>query len=262
MSKVIDSPFHQQIIERCLSEIKQALKTRNISYQDLAKSLDVSLNTVKRMLNQTDIPLQRLLTLCDICGLELSELFARAEQHKTAHHYFTDRQDQAFAKAPHLLRYFYELFYQNKSPAEIEQEFQLSSVSTYRYLRALENIELIELLPNNRVKFKVKPPLGFAANSRVLKNNIAQYIQQTCKQVLSDKEDSRFTMMVKPMRLPEGAFLQMVSELRSIIDKYSEASELVFVQREDLPQFQITFVGHPLDASEFTQADIINWEGD
>ncbi len=250
----------QKIVERCLDEIKIALKSKGLKYADLAELLQVSTVTVKRILNQKDIGLERLITLAELADLNVGDLIERAKDSPEPHHLFTDVQDKAFFNNPHLFYYFSELFYFHKTPEKIQQENELNDLSTYRYLRKLDDVGLIKLLPENKFHFLIKAPLGFAANSLVLKRNIALHIQSTCNAVVSDEKDDSYFMRVKPIRAPQAFFLQMAAELKKVVDRYTEVAEVAYIAQTDLPEFQVTIVGHPLKVERNENESIINVE--
>ncbi|MCL4408739.1 MAG: helix-turn-helix domain-containing protein [Gammaproteobacteria bacterium] len=228
-------------VQRCLTRIKQELKRQGITYTMLAERMDLSVVTVTRMLNHDDISMKRLLVLAEICGLDGLELVNSATITHGSHYFFSDRQDAAFADNPHLYAYFVALFFEQQSPQEIAEAHGLSELSTYRYLRALENLELIAVAPGNQVKFVVRAPLGFRANSRVLRQSITQALADTSARLMSDAREPLDFMLLKPMYLPEQAALKLQGELRQVIDKYAEASELLYT---DAPSCQVVVAMH------------------
>ncbi|NVJ60913.1 MAG: helix-turn-helix transcriptional regulator [Gammaproteobacteria bacterium] len=249
---------NQKVVERCLAELKIALRAKGIKYANLAELMDVSEVTVKRMLNQSDIGLERLISLAEIAGLNAAELLQTAINSPQPHYYFTDIQDKAFHQNKHLYHYFSELFYYKKTPEQIQQENKISDISTYRYLRKLEDIELIELQINNKFTFRAKAPLGFSANSLVLKEVITQHIQATCDAVMSSNSDPSFFMRVKPMRAPESFYLEMADELKKVVDRYTGIAESAFSHKEELPTFQVTVVGHPFELTDVELEPIVD----
>lgn len=241
--------MHAIAIQHCLQAVKTALRERGIRYADLAAKLGVAEVTVKRMLNQTDISLERLLALTELAGLELPELLAAAKR-APRHHLFTARQDQAFANYPHLMAYFGELFYRGKTPEVIASENDLDDVSSYLYLRELENLELIRLSAGDQVQFLVEPPLGFASDSLVLKQQLVTAIQQTCEAVMTPKtaenNESRHFLSVKPLHLPTELYDKLLEELCACLDRFAKLSEQQPTQREPHPDVQVVIVSYPL----------------
>lgn len=237
--------MNQLVITRALAQIKQRLSARGIQYPALARQFDVSVNTIKRMLNGSDISLQRLLMLADICDLSLDSLLATATQQHAEHTYFSDRQDAAFAKDPSLFELFTRLFYQELPLAEATAELGLSEVETYQQLRKLEDIELLELSPGNRFRFLVSPPLGFKPNSLVLRQHISHYLDVARQALEAPHKTSDQMLLIKPMQLPAEAFTQMCTDIKAVIDKYAEASEVLFRNNSALTTYQVTVVAGP-----------------
>ncbi|WP_125559442.1 MULTISPECIES: helix-turn-helix domain-containing protein [Pseudoalteromonas] len=249
--------LNKHVVRRCLDKIKSQLKARELTYQDVAGLFDVSENTVKRMLNQDDISLNRLLTLAELCGLDAAELLGKSVKDTPAHTYFTARQDQAFAKNPHLLSYFSRLFYHQQTVEHIATEFNLSALSSYRYLRALEDIELLALHPNNQFKFLVHPPLGFAPDSLVIKQSVCKHMSQTLDAVMAPARTPEHHVLIKPMKIPPILRDKMWQELQDSVSKYAHIAEQAFAQHSEQPDFQVTLVMHPLNTDVFNEAPII-----
>jgi len=250
--------MNEHLISQCLQIIKRKLKERNMTYVDIADIFSVSENTVKRMLNGKDIGFERLLMLAELCEIQLDTLLAEAKERPKLCNFFTPEQDEAFYRMPNLWHYFSEIFYYSKSPEVIKKENDITELSSYRYLRALEKLALLELLPNNNIKLLVATPIGFSSDSLVLKTNIARFIKSTCDTVISGEKSPQHFMWVKPMRMPLTLFRKMNEELVTTINKYTEVAEIAYVNDLTLPEFQTTLVGHPLDLGDYKDAAIID----
>lgn len=247
------SLMDEQVISYCLNTLKARFKTKGVTYQDVANYLAVSEVTVKRMMQDTDIRFERLLKLCALAELSIDTLISEATNSPATHYVFTAKQDAAFAKHAHLLAYFSALVYEKLSVEQIQDKYQLDSTSSYLYLRALEKIELINLLPENKVQYRFKLPLGFAADSQVLKKQTQFYIEQTVEQVLNGGDEQAF-MLIKPVTLPIQVYEKMLSDLGQVVDKYSEISES-FEHEQGYVQKQVMVLGHTL--TDFSDTKII-----
>jgi len=82
--------------QKALSRIKSLLKSKGLTYADLAGALDVSEVTVKRVLNNNDISLQRLVQISNILGVSLFEELAELEMAPKKSYIFTTKQDDYF----------------------------------------------------------------------------------------------------------------------------------------------------------------------
>jgi len=55
----------QHTPEALLDALKMMLRERKLSYSVIARAIDVSLPTIKRLLNKPTIPLSRLMEICE-----------------------------------------------------------------------------------------------------------------------------------------------------------------------------------------------------
>ncbi|MEM7383451.1 MAG: XRE family transcriptional regulator [Verrucomicrobiota bacterium] len=209
-----------------LEALKAVLKDRGLTYPDLAGKLGVSLPTIKRLLNKPGIPLDRLMEICRLADVSLSDLFERATELAPKHSIFTESQDALFAESPDARQFFSELFFERKKPSQIAKEHDLTRLSVEKYLSLLEKVGLLEREPGGRVKFCVSPPIGFGPDSRVLREIQEQFMRSIVDSVIHAKTEvkGRFVIM-KPLRLSDQQYEAMLEELRSVIDRFSFLSE-------------------------------------
>lgn len=152
-----------------LDALKEILRERGLSYSVIAERLNVSLPTVKRLLNKSSIPLDKLLEVCRLAEVSLEVVLERAQVMTPKHTDFTGEQDELFVSYRGALPFFSELFHERRRPSEIARRHKLTKVSTERYLKLLEEVGLLERLPGHKVRFLVSPPLGFGPKSKMLK---------------------------------------------------------------------------------------------
>ena len=240
-------PISGMTIKNGLAVIKAELKAKGIKYAELAELMGTSEVTVKRMLNNDTISLSKMMFLAQLLDLDLAEVITQVGRSKAKHSFFNDTQDQAFHDDPKLWSYFVELFYNRKLPNDIETEFNLSQLSTYKYLRALDSIGLIRLQPHNNFTFLVQAPIGFNKNSKVINRHITHMMEVSYKAVmLNDQEDDDYFLRVKPMRLSKPVYLKLIEELKGVMDKYAQVSEIAFADAQDVQDYQVVFTGHRL----------------
>ncbi|TMP40798.1 hypothetical protein CWB96_19780 [Pseudoalteromonas citrea] len=214
----------QQIIRYCLTKIREALKKKSLTYSHVAQLLDTSEVTVKRIMHDDNIKFERLIKLCNIADIAIDVLLNEAVNRPAEHQYFTPAQDHAFAKSEQLLHYFSLLAFEKKPIEEIALQYKLTPAMTHTYLRALEGLELITLLPENKVQFNFTFPIGFSPDSLVLKNQLKQVIIDTTQAIVTEQDKHAF-MIVKPLQLPYSMHEKMLDELVNVVDKYAELSE-------------------------------------
>ncbi|CED71116.1 putative transcriptional regulator [Aliivibrio wodanis] len=142
--------------------LKNELKRCGISYKELAKELGISEVSVKRLLNQTQsISFQRLALIATLVEYPLSKLISKAEDILQTLPLFNNAQDLAFVSNPALFTFWSELVVNRLSVTEVAIQYNLNQASTYRYLRLLESVNLIQLGLNNQTKLLVPGHTAF-----------------------------------------------------------------------------------------------------
>ncbi|RMH14992.1 MAG: XRE family transcriptional regulator [Gammaproteobacteria bacterium] len=146
--------------------LKSLLRSRHITYADIARQLDVSEVTIKRLFSHQRLSLQRLEAICellDITLLELLQYHARQTPH-IAH--LTVRQEQELVSDPRLL--LVALCIKNHwSLEDILQQYILDKAECIRHLIHLESLGLIELLPNNRYRLLIDEHFQWLKNGPI-----------------------------------------------------------------------------------------------
>lgn len=141
-------------IDQFLNSLKRTLKTKNILYRDLAKALNLSESSVKRILSNKSLSLERLEEICRVADISFSEVVKSANlEEATQVFILSDEQEKALAENIRLLHYFMMLR-EGKTPLKIEKEYQISAAESKKYLFQLDRLNLIELHPRDKVKFK------------------------------------------------------------------------------------------------------------
>jgi DNA-binding Xre family transcriptional regulator len=131
--------------------LKRFLRSRGVTYAQLASRLGLSEASVKRVLSRGPITLDRLDAICAALELDFQEL-ARMCRHDTkADQDLTLEQETALADDAKLLAVF-SLLLNDWSVAEICAEYMISTTECVRLLSRLDRLGLIVLLPGNRVK--------------------------------------------------------------------------------------------------------------
>lgn len=209
-------------IDAILSVLKRMLRERGASYGALAEHLGVSVPTVKRMLNGGPLTLESMANIASFVGSTLFEVAERAaSEAKPRHTMFDEAQDALFFEQPEMLAYFEELA-AGRTPQAIAAQHGLTKASTVKYLHALERVGLLDALPFDKVRLRVKPPVGFGRNSRYLKRELRAQVEALVEKVFVRFDAPRGNMvLVKPLRLPRSVHRALATELRELIDRYA-----------------------------------------
>lgn len=162
MSKV------NQDLHAILRVLKHTLRARGFVYADLAKDIGVSEITVKRIFSGASVSMKHLLAICDFLHVPFLEIAALARNTESPEYVLSKKQDQFFASQPKLYAIFIDLYRRNP-PQEVIKFWNLNEQSFFKFLRELEKLELIELLPRNGYRFKVSGPVKVPLNGQLRK---------------------------------------------------------------------------------------------
>lgn len=156
-----------------LSTLKTALKAQNKTYADVAKALDLSEASVKRLFNQQGFSLSRLEETCKLLNMNISDLVQLMnERYQSQLRQLSIRQEQEIADDLVLL--LITVCVLNRwSFNEIVAFYEISKPECIRKLARLDKLKIIELLPNNHIKLCV------SANFNWLENGPIQQFFQT-----------------------------------------------------------------------------------
>lgn len=222
---------YQNEVQACLAAIKNEIRLRKLTYKMLAERLGVSELTIKRQVNAKDISMSKLLALCDAAELNFSEAWDSVDIQVPTYAFFTEKQDEAFYRNPHLMSFFFEMYENGKSPVEIQNERNLSASSLHLYLRKLEDIELIQLSAAGKVSFNFKPPIGFTGDSKILRKEVSEMLKEFHMRLA--KDDSLTGLLLgESFRLSEELKLKFFDDLFETVSRYAELSEKYFAQSD------------------------------
>src|SRR5690242_14633687 len=85
-----------------IAEIKRTLKERDITYAEVARHMKLSLPSVKRLLSTGDLSLDRLDQICELLGMEPTELIEQMRQRAATVTRLTNAQEREIIADPRL----------------------------------------------------------------------------------------------------------------------------------------------------------------
>lgn len=177
-------------IDQFMGALKRSLKAKNILYKDLAKALNLSESSIKRILSSKSLSLDRLEEICKVTDISFAEV-CRAANFEEGNQAWTlnDEQEKALAENPRLLHY-YMLLYDGKTPQKIEKEYEIPNSEAKKYLFQLDRLNLLELHPRDRIKIKQRPgSLRFRRDGAVGKALFTQMKNQYLNHDFMDESD-------------------------------------------------------------------------
>lgn len=146
--------------------IKQVLKTRGLTYRDLAGRLDLSEASIKRMFALQKLSLERVFHLCDVLQISFADLALRAEAMRETMPQLDWNQEELLVADTRLLLVAVCVLNQWQM-AEIVTAYQITEEECIQKLLMLERIGILQLMPENRVKLKVARDFDWLPNGPI-----------------------------------------------------------------------------------------------
>ncbi len=137
-----------------VSALKQALKSRGVTYADVARGLKMSEASVKRVFARRTFTLERLDRICALLGIEITDL-GRMIEHESERLTQLTRSQESEIVADSMLLLVAVHALSHWTLEDIVSTYLISKSECIRLLVRLDRLRIIELLPNNRIKVLV-----------------------------------------------------------------------------------------------------------
>lgn len=148
-----------------IDALKRVLREQGITYADVAGQLKLSLPSVKRLFADKQFSLRRLDQVCELAGIEISDLARRVQQDKEISHLEWE-QEQQLVSDPKLMIVAVSAL-NRWTFAEILNAYELTEAELIQRLAQLDRMKLLELLPGNRLRPLVSPDFQWHRNGPI-----------------------------------------------------------------------------------------------
>ena len=224
-----------------MNELKKVFKRKKLKYTDVSEHLGMSESSIKRLMSGHDTSLSKLESLCEVAGITFFDLVELCKNQVTENYFLTEKQDHFFARNTHYFYFFHLLYEENQSVKQIKKTYKLTDKSVSNYLKKLEQLQMLERHPGDKIKFLITGSIQLKQSSRLgsflLKNsmnNLASMTSDmsTLKNKLKGKEGT-FHIGEYFLR-PETAkiFSQRLAQLHEEIDSVSDREKRIFGKSE------------------------------
>lgn len=133
--------------------LKRVLKEKGLTYAQVAHHLDMSLPSVKRMFADQHFSLRRLDQICELAGVEITELAERLDRQRRIEQLTHAQEEELVADERLLLVAVCTL--NHWSFDDILATYGFTPTELVRYLARLDRLRLLELQPGNRIKMLI-----------------------------------------------------------------------------------------------------------
>lgn len=203
-----------------LEVLKEAIKAKGFTYARLGREIGVSEVTIKRILSSGQgCTLERLFEICEQIGISFLEVTALAKKEEEVDHFLTPAQEVYFANNLTHYAIFKEL-YGGATSDEVMRSWKVSASEIFKILRALEKLELIDVLPENRMRKRVRGNIRMAHRGPLAKKILRPQIIAFLDHVDKVLEDDSVCMHSAEVELAQSHIPEFVEEIHALGAKY------------------------------------------
>ena len=149
-----------------INTLKRALKLNGLTYADAAKHLNLSEASVKKMFSTHNITLKRINALCEMMHLDFIDLVRLFDESREKISHLKPEQEQELVRDRKLL--LVAICARNHWHFdEIVANFNINRPECYRLISRLEELQLLELHPGNRIRLLVAENFRWLANGPI-----------------------------------------------------------------------------------------------
>ena len=192
-----------------------------MTYRELAIHLRLSESTIKQMFSSGNVSLKRLEAICDILKIDIGELIVLSQRDGRTMETLDQAREQALVDDPKLLLVAYCLV-NHWTADEILERYTLLEAELITLLAKLDKMQLIELLPNNRVRLLI------ANNFKWLPNGpIAHFFEtQVQGEFLNDNFSADGAIrLIKNGDITRASQLFLIEKMELIAESFDEVRE-------------------------------------
>lgn len=204
-----------------IDALKKELKAAGITYAQVAKQLGLSENSIKRLFGEQKLSLNRLEDICEMIGIDISDLMQRMLERRNRLEELSQEQEAELATNTKLL--LVTVCVLNRwSFDDIVATYAIEETECIQLLAKLDRLKLIELLPGNRIRLMV------ARNFRWRQQGPVQAFFHRIVQ--PDFFNSRFTsagekLAFKSGMLSRNANAIMMQKIEQLIHQFDDLHE-------------------------------------
>jgi transcriptional regulator with XRE-family HTH domain len=204
--------------EHLLKALKQALRTKGVSYRAAAGTLGLSESSIKRLFAEKGFTLPRLEKLCELAEIDIAQLVQLAEASLQQVDRLSIEQEQEIVDDPKLLIVGVCLINQC-SFDEILQKYNIAETELIRCFAKFDSFNIIEYLPGNNYRLKLSRSFSWNDNGPIKR----YFLESLMKDFLTHEiiSTNNHLHYVWGMLTVDSA-KTFVGKIQKVVDEYSQ----------------------------------------
>lgn len=204
----------QNSSERSLQTLKQLLKRKGYSYNDVALRLNMTVSGVKKMLNATDISMNRLSLICQMMGMTLAQFTAFTEQSQIPIVQLTSSQEDFLLSKSIYLRIYWRFVVENR---DLHTICNLEKITLKELTQNLEKLLQKKLILKTKNQFARQQAgkFRFDENSSFTKHLNKTWSELTLQRSLNKQKLSFHRLLT--LTLSEKSYTDFKQRLENLV---------------------------------------------
>ncbi len=194
-------------------ELKRQLKYLQVSYSDLARTLDVPESTLKKWFNTEDGSFNRITLICEALGIPLGILLKSIEDQNIKTFTFTKEQQTLFSANRKVFDVYWLLVYERKEPSEINEYLKIGPTEMKNILLKLDKVRLLKFGENDKVKIPNMRPIQWDFQGNFMKSLKSEWTERILK------DPSR--IVIQFFQLTSKSIEELDRDLLALEEKYA-----------------------------------------
>jgi DNA-binding Xre family transcriptional regulator len=202
--------------------LKKLLRAKSMTYKDLARALGKSEASVKRLFAKEALTLKRLEEICSCLDIDVFELATVARSQSAQSLEMTIEQEAALAADVRLLGMFY-LVWNDWHLPDILEGYEIEKPEAIALLAKLEHLDLIRLLPGDRVRLLVPRTMRLRNDGPIRRTHGNRVIGEF---VSGDFVSAGGMFRMELRELSDPSYALILRKLERICQEFNEMAEL------------------------------------
>lgn len=207
---------------RIVDTLKKVVRMRGLTYAELARRVDLSEASVKRLFSRRTFTLARLAQFCEVLEIDFGELARLAHGREGDAAEMTIAQETALAADVRLLAVFY-LVVNGWTFDEIVARYQITPAQCIGCLAKLDRLKLVDLMPGNRVRVKLPRGARLRADGPIRRRHGKRAVEDFLAPQF-DRAGGYFTFEFR--ELSRASFEVLRRRLERLAAEFEELAEL------------------------------------
>lgn len=149
-----------------IDTLKTLIKAQGLTYREVADALSLSEASIKRLFSLKRFSLQQLEQVCQLLGMEISDVIQHMSERQSSLQQLTEAQEQEIASDLPLLLITVSVLNRWTLP-DLLRHYAFTEPQCIQHLAKLDRLQIIELLPKNRIRLKVAPNFRWRAQGPI-----------------------------------------------------------------------------------------------